>query len=70
MRPTGLFTFWVICTALWAMIAFLIVMAQPVEPGGGEPIGLIAFLLFMLGPPLAVPVAILLLVRRSSRGQR
>ena len=67
---TELFTLWVIGTVLWALIAFLIVVAQPIEPGGGERIGLTAFLLFMLGPPLAVPVAILLFVRRSSRGRR
>ena len=66
---TGLFTFWVIGTVLWAMIAFLIVVAQPIVPGGSEKIGLTAFLLFMFGPPLVVLVAALLAERRA-RGRR
>ncbi len=62
---TGLFTLWVIGTVLWAIIAFLIVMARPIAPGGGEKIGLTALLLFMFGPPLAVLVAALLAERRA-----
>ena len=66
---TGLFTFWVICTVLWALIAFLGVMALlPIGPGGDEPIGPTTLLLVMFGPPLAVPVAALLFARRGRRG--
>jgi hypothetical protein len=65
----GLFTFWVICTVLWAMIAFLIVVAQPIEPGGGEKLGLTPLLLFMFGPPLAVLVAAMLFARRVWKGE-
>jgi hypothetical protein len=64
---TGLFTLWVIGTVLWAIIAFLIVVAQPIEPGGGEKLGLTALLLFVFGPPLAILRAALLVERPARR---
>ena len=54
--PPGLTTFWLVGTLLWALIAFLIVMVQPVGPIHGESVGLAVLLLFMFGPPLAVAV--------------
>jgi hypothetical protein len=66
---TGLFTLWVIGTVLWAMIAFLIVVAQPIEPGGGEKLGLATLLLFMFGPPLTVLVVAMLFARRVWKGE-
>lgn len=67
---TELFTLWVIGTVLWAIIAFLAVVAQPIVPGGGEKMGLTTFLLFIFGPPLAVLVAALLAEWRARRRWR
>ena len=62
--PPGLITFGIICAVLWAMLAFLIVMAQPIRPYHDETLGLAALLLFMFGPPVAGAVIILLFARR------